>query len=165
VRVAHAFPEHQRSNERRDARIDMHNGAAREIQRTHLPDEATDSPYPVAHGVIHKCGPEQGEHDERHEAHALRERADDQRRRDDREHHLEDHERLVRNCGRVIRIGIQADALQAKPVQVPDEALDVRTERQAVAPQDPLNADQTGDHETLHQDRQDVLTADQSAVE
>ena len=86
--------------------------------------------------------------------------------RDDGEHHLEDHERLVRDGGGVVRRW----APRRRPSgttqsRLPITRPDVRAERQAVADEHPLHADQAHDHEALHQDREHVLPAHQPAVE
>ena len=72
--------------------------------------------------VVHDRRPQQGEDQERLEAHALGERAGDQRRGDDGEHHLEDHERLVRDRRGVVGVGLEAHAVQPDPAQTANQA-------------------------------------------
>ena len=163
--VALAPAEHDRAHQRRDARGDVHDGAAREVERALALQPAAVAPHPVGERVVDERRPQQGEQQERRELHALGERAGDQRRRDDREHHLEQHERLVRDRLRVGVERLDADAAQADPLQPADDAALVGAEGQAVAPQDPLDRDQRHDDEALHQRGEHVLLAHHAAVE
>ena len=106
-----------------------------------------------------------GEEEERRELLALGERARDERRRDDREHHLEGHEDLVRDR---LGVGIERlhpDTPKSDPLQSADDAAFIRAERQAVAPEDPLDRDDRHDDEALHQRAERVLLTHHPAVE
>jgi len=52
---------------------------------------------------------------------------------------------------------IMNDTVQADPVQVADEAADVRAEGQTVADEGPLNADDPQKNEVLHDGGQDIF--------
>src|SRR2546428_813880 len=132
---ADAPTEDERGDESGDATCDVHDGAAREVERAELPEPAA-APDPVRDRVVDERGPEECEDDEGLEALALGERAGDERRRDHREHHLEDHVRLVRN-GWCIRTRVLADASECRPVEAADDPSNVRTERERVAPEQP----------------------------
>ena len=92
-----------------------------EVEGAQVVQPAVRAPHPVGDGIIDERRPEQGEHREGGKLHPLRKRAGDERRGDDREHHLVDHEELVGNGGRVVRVRRQPDPLQAEPGQVADE--------------------------------------------
>ena len=141
VPVAAALAEHDRADERGDARGDVHDGAAGEVERAELLQPAAVAPDPVGERVVDEGRPEHGEQQEGRELHALGEGAGDQRRRDDGEHHLEQHEHLMRDRLRVRVEGLDADAAQADPVEAADDAALVRAEGEAVAPQHPLDRD------------------------
>src|SRR5207253_10879658 len=68
----------ERGDERRDATRDVHDGAAREVERTELAEPAA-APDPVRDRVVDERGPEQREDDEGLEPLALGERAGDER--------------------------------------------------------------------------------------
>ena len=147
----------QREHEGRDARRHVHDRASREVERSEVVQPPVLAPDPVRNRVIDQRRPQEGENDERRELDPLRERAGDERRRDDGEHHLEDHEELVGNGGRVVGVRRQADAVEAEPGQVPEQVSDVGAKGDAVAPQDPLDADEAEDEEGLHHRGQHVL--------
>ena len=99
------------------------------------------------------------------EGHAIGEGAGDERRRDDGEHHLvgdEDHGRngVVRPGGRR-----QVDAAQADIVEIADDAVPVAAEAERVAVQVPDDRGPAHGDEALDHDGQNVLAADQPAVE
>src|SRR5207253_8784434 len=58
-----------------------------------------------------------------------------------------------------------AAAPRGKPVEPADETAVVRSERQRVSPEDPLDADERQDEEAVHDRREHVLPADEPAVE
>ena len=90
----------------------------------------------------------------------------DQGRCDHGEHGLEDHVCLVRHRRAVVGIRSESDAVQAPPGKAAEHAAaDIWTERQAVAPQRPLHADDADNDEALHDGGQGVFAADQPAVE
>ena len=95
----------------------------------------------------------------------LRECAGDQGGGDDGEHELVDHERLVGNRGGIIRVGLEADTVETDPRQIADQAVHIRSKGDAVAPEDPLDADHGHQDETLHDGSQDVMLADHAPIE
>ena len=110
------------------ARADVHHNPPGEIHRTQLVQDAAMSPDPMCHRIVHDRYPEQAEEDERFEPLPLGERPRDQGRRDHREHRLIDHERLVGDRRRMVRIRLEADAVQPDPIEAAD------TNTQAVSP-------------------------------
>ena len=107
--IADALAQIKRADQRRDARGDVHHRAAGEIEAGNFAaqervQQAALAPDHVRHREVDDERPQSGEQQHGAEFHALGERAGDQRRRDDGEHQLIDHERLLRNGGRVIRI-------------------------------------------------------------
>src|SRR5712664_1240780 len=118
-----------------------------------------------ASGVIDQRRPRQHEHDERRELFPLREGTRDERRRDDGEHHLEKHEGLVRDGGGVRRVGLGSHPAQPYPLEAADDAPLVGAERQAIAPEHPLDGDEREDDEAVHQGPERVLLPHHAAVE
>ncbi len=98
VGKAAAVADHERGNERRDACVDVHDGAAREVaeaaRRTSQPSDAQTQ---CVDGHVDDDEPEDREQQHRGETRALGETADDQGRRDDRERQLEHREHGLRN--------------------------------------------------------------------
>ena len=90
-----AVPTTMRRHERGDAGVDVHDGAAGEVERAHLGEPAA-APDPVRDRAVDDERPERDEHDVGGEAHALDDGAGDQRRGDDRERALIAHEQEVR---------------------------------------------------------------------
>jgi len=88
----------------------MNDGSAGEIQHSHFPEPATDSPDPVRHRIIDECGPQQGEGDKGREAHAFRKGAGNESGSDHREHPLENHKGGMRDCCGIVGIGSISDA-------------------------------------------------------
>src|SRR5207249_8004376 len=82
----------------------------------------------------------------------------------DREHHLEEHERLVRDGGRVAGRA-RPDSAQERPVEATDQASMVRAERERVAEQDPLDRDERQRREGLQQGGQHVPLPYHPAIE
>src|SRR5439155_26392799 len=79
--VAATAAEDERRDERGDATRDVHDRAAREVERAETPQPPAGAPDPVRYRVVHQRRPEEREHDERLEALALRERTGDERGR------------------------------------------------------------------------------------
>ena len=103
-------------HQRRDARVDVHDRAAGEVERAHLRQPAA-APHPVRDRAVDDERPQRDEHHVRREAHALDDGAGDQRRRDDgRTSPWIAHEEQVRN--RALRL--EADAAQERPRRVAD---------------------------------------------
>ena len=143
----------------------MDNDPAGEIERPEVPEPAARPPDPVGERIVDQRRPEKREDQEGRKLHPLRERPDDQRRCDDRKHRLEDHEGLVGDGGRVIRVRQAADEIEARPFQAADDPPSgVRPEGQGVAEENPLQADHADNHEALHQNGKDILPPDQPAV-
>ena len=172
------------------AGVDVHHGAAREVERAPLPDQAGLGVHGVDHvlaGIGVRAHPEpdhvrdrriaEGEpqrHEEQHgrELDALGEGAHDQAAGDAGEGGLEGGEQQLGDVdalaeGRARREGAGGgveDALHEEAIEAADEGVALG-EGQAVAVDQPQHHDhREGDHD-LHQHRQHVLAAHQAAVE
>ena len=177
-----ALAEQEARHESGDARVDMDDGSAGEVEdleralevalgvdvdRAH---EAVRPPDPVGDRRIDEDRPQADEPQHRRELHAFRERACDERRRDDRERHLEHHVDGFRDRRRQ-RIGIVrparqviVDALEKDPREAAYECA-AAGERQAVGENEVDHRDQRRDGEARHHGVADVLLADHAAIE
>ena len=81
--------EDEHRGERGDPGVDVHDGAAGEVERTPLEQPALGREHPVRDRRVDEHRPQPDEPDPRRTSHPVGDRAGDQRRRDDREHHLE----------------------------------------------------------------------------
>ena len=122
------------------------------------------APDHVGHGAVDEERPEGEKDGHGAELHALGKCAGDERRGDDGEHELVDHEGLLGNGGGVVGIGSEGDAAQEEVLEAADEPVAV-TEGQRVADDGPEDGDQAHHGEALHHGAEDVLFADQAAVE
>jgi hypothetical protein len=117
------LPTMQAAPQRRDTGVDVHHGAAREVQHAPVPEErARAGPGHVADGRIDQHQPERREDKHRGELHAFREGAADQRRRDDEEGELEHDENRFRIGARQ---AVHRHVLQEHVVQVAHERAEV----------------------------------------
>ena len=158
--IALARTHHQRRHQAGNTGVDVHHGAAREVEHAHGA-EPPASPYPVADRCVHQRQPRTHEDQHGGELHALGKRADDQRRGNDGEGHLEGHEDRFRN--RSIE-GINADAFHERFAQTTPIRPGV-AEGDAVGIQRPQHGDQCGNGEALHHRRQHVLGSHHAGVE
>jgi len=124
--------------------------AAGEVKHAQFAHPAADTPDPVSYRVINQCRPDQREDHESGKLHPLGKRTCDECRGDDCEHSLKNHECHMRNCRGIIGVGGLTDAFEAQPVQVTDQVVNVRGERQRIAPKYPLKRNKSDDKETLH---------------
>src|SRR2546421_6333907 len=157
--------EHEGSDQGRNAGADMDDGPAGEVERAELVKPSPRAPDPVRDRVVDEGRPEQREDHEGLEALPFSERAADQGGRDNGKHHLEKHEGLMRDGGRVIGIGRETHVVQADPFEAADDMELVRSEGEAVAPENPLDTDEAEDEKTVHDRREDVLAADEPPIE
>ena len=167
--VAEALAEVERADERRNAGRDVHHGPPREIERREDPaergvEQAPLSPHHVRHRNVDHERPQDHEQHHGGELHSLGKRAGDQSRSDDREHQLEGHEALLRDRRGVVGVRSRADAAQERIAETADEPVP-RVKSEAVAHQAPHDRDDRHHREALHHRRQNVLLADQAAVE
>ena len=147
----------------------MHDRAARKIERGKAPaergvQEAAAAPDHVRERQVDDGRPQRHEEQQRAELHALGERTRNERGRDDGEHQLIDHEGLLRNRRRIRRVRLRADAVHERIREAADHCVAVR-EREAIAVERPDDGHDRHHREALHQGRQHVLFAHQSAVE
>ncbi len=156
--------EHDAGHERADPRGDVHDRAAREVERAPLRADPAAAPHPVAEWRVDERAPEEHEDHVGLELDPLRDRAADERRRDDREHELEHHERVVRDRRRE-SVRLVGHSVQAQPRERAEEPLHVRSEGDRVAVEHPRDRDQGRQEEAVHEGRQHVLPADEPAVE
>ena len=177
-----ALAEQEAGHESGDARVDMDDGSAGEVEdlepalevafgvdvgRAH---EAVRTPDPMGDRRVDEDRPQADEPQHRRELHALGERARDERRRDDRERHLEHHvdglrDRRRQRIGRV-RAARQVimDALEKDAREAAYECA-AAGEREAVGEDEVDHRDQRRDGEARHHRIADVLLADHAAVE
>ena len=71
MREAAPGTEHQGRHERRDARVNVDNRAAGEVQGSHRAQPSIDSPHPVGDEVIGDRRPEEDEDNVRFELHSF----------------------------------------------------------------------------------------------
>ena len=94
----HVAPaDHERDDERRDARADVDDRAAGEVEGAELEQPAIDRPHPVGDRRVDEDRPQDREENEGTEPLALGEGASDEGRRDRREHQLEHREQHERD--------------------------------------------------------------------
>src|SRR5262245_14904841 len=115
--------------------------------------------------IIDKGCPQQNKNQEGTKFHTFRKGSGDKCRSNDREHHLIDHESLMGNRGGIVGIRFGADSVQAQPVEISDDSTNVRSKRQTVAPQDPLDADYADNDKAMHDSAENVFPSNQAAVE
>ena len=162
--VAAPLAHHQGGHQPGDAGVDVHDGAAREIEDAHLVEVAAGTPHPMCDRRVDEDRPQADEPQQGGEFHAVGEGAADQRRRDDREGHLEAH--VDRFGDRLRQIGDRIDphAVQHETAHAADERVAIG-KGEAVADDHPQDGDQTGHREALHHGRQHVHLADHAAIE
>jgi hypothetical protein len=109
--------------------------------------------------------PQHHEQDVSLEFHPFRNRAADQRRRDDGEHHLKEHEALLRDGRRVVRIRRGPDAIEHEILEwIPEKRVSL-PESQAVAVHHPYRRNHRHQDQALHHGAEDVFAPHQSAIE
>ena len=191
LRVTRPLAEHEHARQPGHTRGDVDDRAAREVERTHLPEqpdggsallrgrdarvEPVERPDHVGQRAVHERHPQHHEHAEGPEANALGDGPADQGRGDDREHPLEHDVHVDRDVvSRQLRG--RFDPLQEDEVPTPaDQAavlhakeveLDGRwAEGQRVTDRDPVNADDRQRCHALHHGGEDVLAPHHAAVE
>ena len=140
-------------------RVDVHDGAAREVERAHLRQPAA-APHPVRDRRVDDDAPEGDEEDVGGEAHPLDDRAGDKRGGDDGERCLIRHVEHVRDGAE----RLQPDASQEHVRQIANPLVS-RRERQRVGDERPDDAGEGERDETHHHRVQRVLRAHEAAVE
>ena len=165
--VDHATPDEQRDDQGRDARADVDDGAAGEVEGAELVQPAVGRPHPVGERRVHEDRPQEREQDERAEPLALGEGAGDEGRGDRREHQLEGSEQHERDGRRIRGRRLETHAVEHREVEPADEpeAADVRPEGEREPDDHPHDADEGQPEEAVHDRRQHVLAPDQAAVE
>src|SRR5262245_20595245 len=143
----------------------MHYSAAGKVQCAHLTHPSFYTPYPMSERIIDKSRPQQNERQEGTELHPFRKGSGDECGSDDREHHLIDHESLMGNRGGVISIRFRTDSIKTKPIEISDDSTNVRSKRQTVAPEDPLDADYADNDKAMHDSTENVLPSNQATIE
>jgi hypothetical protein len=165
--VADALAEHERAHEAGDAGVDVHDGAAGEIERAACAEPAA-APHPVRDRRVDDDAPEDHEQHHRREFHAVDIGADDEGRGDDRERHLEHDEHglgnRVRRRGHGLLQRIDRDAFQEELRHVADVRA-AAGEGEAIADDDPNHRRDAGGGEDVHHHREHVLLAHHAAVE
>ena len=144
---------------RRDAGVDVHHRAAREVENAELGEPAA-APDPVRDRRVDEDRPERDEGEVRPEAHAVDDRAGDQRGGDDGERRLVGHEQHVRD--RALRV--DAHVIEEREREVA-EVVAAGAEGERVAEERPGHAAHAEGGEAHHQRVQRILRPDQAAVE
>ena len=150
-----ALAEQQRCGHGGHGGVDVDNRAAREVERAKVEQPAVAGPHPVGDGRVDQRYPGNQEDEVGGELEPLHHRSRDQGRCDDGEHHLEDGKQHV-------VAGLHTGQADEGEVSHDGAAL---TECDAVAPEDPHNADHCHAHEAQHDGADDVAAADQTSVE
>jgi len=122
---------------------------------------------------VNQGEPDAHEDQHRGELHPLGERTDDQRWGDDRESHLEGDEHRFREQRRRTGQARRRDTGEERLAHAAEERVEIDdallhaggVERNAVAINDPQDADQTGNGEALHHHGKNVFRANHAAVE
>ena len=166
--VALAMSQVQRAHQRRNSRRDMHHGSAREIEARNFStqrrvQQPALAPHHVRHRKIHDQRPQGGEQQHPRKFHPLGERARNQSRSDDREHQLINHEGLLRNGRRIIRIRRSTHPVQPRELPAPHERIPF-AEGHAVPDREPDHRHHGHQDEAVHHGRQNVFAPDESAV-
>ncbi|MNZ66102.1 hypothetical protein D3C78_843140 [compost metagenome] len=173
-REALALAQHQAGHQAGDTGVDVHHGAAGEVEHAPVPHQAAVAgPDHVRDRCIHQGEPDAHEDQHRGELHPLGEGTDDQRRGDDREGHLEGDEYRLGEQRRRRGQARRRHASQEGFGQAADEGIEVDytllhtggIERQAIAVNHPQHTDQAGDRKALHHYREHVLGTHHTAVE
>ncbi len=173
-REAFALAQYQARDQTGDTGVDVHHGAASEVEHAPVPHQAAvTGPDHVRDRCINQREPDAHEDQHRGELHALGERTDDQRRGDDREGHLEGDEHRLREQRRRAGDARRRDTGEERLAHAAEERIEVddallhagSVEGNAVAINDPQDADQTGNGEALHQHGKNVFRANHTAVE
>jgi len=156
-----AFAEEDGRDERGEAARHVHDQATGEVEGAEVDADPAAAPDHVGEGNVDHQEPDGSERQIGAEAHALGEGAEHQRGGDDGEHALEHDEHVGGD-----RSGERgrSDPGEEHHAGVADETV-AFAERQTVARDHPQNADEARGDETLHQDREDVLAANQPSVE
>ena len=188
--VAHAFAQHEGADQTGHGRVDVHDRAACEVQRAHLPQEARFAvhlvhhfgravgvwPHPEPHHVgnrrVAEGEPQCHESQHRRELHAFGKRADDQAASDSGKGGLESRVQQLRNVDtlaeggrhRKFAGGRSEQSFHEQPVKAADVGI-AFGKRQAVAVKHPQHHDHRKRDHDLHQHRQHVFAAHQTAVE
>ena len=155
----------------------MHHRAAGEIdgldRRTGVPytvHQAGGAPHHVGQREINQQHPQGHEEQDGRKLHAFGDGADNQGGRDDREHQLVHREDVMRNPVGIIGVGRGGHAPEQGELGAAEKAAqktraETLPENKAVAKRPPENGDEPGEAEALGQHREDVLAADQAAIE
>ncbi|MCY1287930.1 hypothetical protein D9M70_369460 [compost metagenome] len=170
-RITLALAQHQAGDQASHTGVDVHHGAAGEVQHAPVPHQgAVAAPHHVGDRRIDQGEPDGHEHQHGGELHALGKGTHDQGGGDDGERHLEGDEYAL---GEGRDQAVDADAAEERLGEAADEGAEVEyallhaggIEGQAVAVDHPEDADQTGDGEALHHHRQNVLGPHHAAIE
>ncbi|VGQ03814.1 hypothetical protein SB00610_05066 [Klebsiella quasipneumoniae subsp. similipneumoniae] len=156
---AHAFAHHIRAHQPGDRGVDVHNGAAGEIQRA-MRRQQTAAPDHMRNRHVGERHPHHHENQHGGETDTFSQRPDDQPDGDAGERALEgDVDILIEGAHQRFQFNI----FQHHPVKAAEEAA-AGAKGQGIAINDPQYADQAKGDNHLRQHGKNVLTADQAAV-
>jgi len=137
----------------------MDDRSAGEVERSKLRSPAP-APRPVGERIVHQRRPEQAEDDERTQLHSFGDRRRDDGQSQPGNDQLEDHEEQVRDA-----VALHPDAMQEDVIEVSYQPVDIGAEGQAVAEDDPLDADEGKCDERQREHGDEVLPPHEPAVE
>ncbi len=157
--VVLALADHHRGHEGGGGGVDVDDGAAREVERAHLREEAP-APDPVRDRGVDDEAPQRDEGEVGPEAHPLDDRARHQGGGDDRERALVGHEEEVRD--RALRLETHPGEQRLREPTHEGRALG---EGEAVAEERPGHADEAQGGDAHHHGVEGVLGAHEAAVE
>ena len=157
--VTQALAEHQRAHQAGDAGVDVHNGAAGEVEHAGATQEAA-APDPVGDRRVDHDRPDADEPQQGRELHAVGKRTGDKRRGDDGEGHLEDDEH---GFGYGAVEGVHFHVAKHDFGKIPDKGV-AFAEGEGIADDHPDDGGEAADGEALHHRRQDVLLAHHAGV-
>src|SRR4030042_95617 len=143
----------------------MDRNSSCKIQGTQPCQPTAVPPHPMDKRIVNKGYPKEAEDKKGAESHSLGKGPCNQSRSDDCKHALKDHENLMRNRWTVNGMRLHPHPSQANPFKPSNDPEFIRTERHAVAPQEPLEADEAKENKTLHDGPKDILRTHHAAVE
>ncbi len=156
---AGAFAHQVGTYQTRDSRVNVHHGAAGEVQRA-IPRKKTARPDHVRNRQICQRHPHADKNQHGGEADALGDGADDQTHGDTGERRLERHVDILIEAA---HYRFQLDVFQHCPLEATEEGV-AFAEGQRIAVHNPQHTDQCKRHRHLRQHREHVFAANQTAV-
>ncbi len=143
----------------------MHHETAGEVDHPEVVEPPGRVPDPHRDRGVDEGRPEDDEDQQPLQPHPTGERADDERRRDRGELQLEGEVEERRDGRRISRVGRRPDVEEADIGERADHSPVAGAEGEGVSPECPDKADDREDHQALDERGDEVLPADEAAVE